>query len=232
MLGSEACQFLRYWCSLGGGRIIPDRSNLELRKLTSLLPWMFILEMGPDGSLRYRLVGSAIEEAMGRGMTGQAYADKFRDPEQAAMLEELYSMALVQSCGLIRSGSFYVDGDCSTQMETLVLPFSEARAMGGVVLVGYMKPFDCYNQSFSDKWGSCGMDISDILVIPAPRILDLNQLSAKAQRLLRDHDVHIEALDVHRVLEMDAATGIDRETIKSPTLSLEKISTDQIRQLN
>ncbi|TNE61831.1 MAG: PAS domain-containing protein [Alphaproteobacteria bacterium] len=231
MLSPELCQFLRYWRSLGGGERLPDRAALDLRQLTSILSWMFILEMGADGALRYRLAGSSLEEAVGRGMSGKTYADIFADTEQAALMEELYAVALVQSCGILRTGAFSLAANAMADLEVLVLPFAESRAMGGVILVGVVRPFNYENHGFIDRWGGFEHEIKSLMVVPSPRVLTPRHLSPRVLSALDSMAFEMRALDTDTMLEIDRM-GAQGRYVDIPSLSLEGMTVPQEQALN
>ena len=231
MLSPDLCQLLGYWRSLGGGKTVPERSLLDLRQLTNLLPWMFILEMGPDGGLRYRLAGSSLESALGRGMAGRTYSEIFSDHEQAAVMEELYAIAIVQSCGILRTGAFSFDEKEHFDMEVLALPFIEMRAMGGVVLVGVVRPFEAANQGFVDRWGGFRHDLTELLVVPSPRVMALPQLSPRVRVALEIMSLDIKAMDVEKVLEIDRL-GTHGSYSEIPSVTLEHLTGAQTQNLN
>ncbi|MCJ9427635.1 PAS domain-containing protein [Kordiimonas marina] len=230
-MSPELCQFLRYWRSLGGGDRVPDRNQLDLRKLTSLLSWMFILEMGKEGALRYRLSGSSLEGAVGCGMSGRVYADIFADHDQAALMEELYAVALVQSCGILRTGAFSLASGRRFDLEVLVLPFAEPRVMGGTELVGVVRPFDYQNQGFIDKWGGFEHEINSLLVVPSPRILTPKHLSPRVLGAMDRAGLEMRALDMETMLELDRL-GVQEQYPDVPSLSLDAFDGPQEQSLN
>lgn len=231
-MSPELCQLLAYWRELGGVDGPPDRASLDLRKLTNLLPWMFILEMGRDGSLCYRLAGSGLEEAVGRGMAGRTYADIFQDHEQASVMEELYATSLVQGSGLVRTGAFSLNEDETFELEVLVLPFADMRAMGGTVLVGVVRPFDVLNQGFLDHWGNFQHDLTTLMVVPSPRIVTTEHLSERVMATLEVIGVELRVLDVVKALELYARTAAGFDPLETPSFSLDQMSDKQARSLN
>jgi hypothetical protein len=232
LLSPELCQLLAYWRSLGCKDGAPDRALLDLRQLTGLLPWMFILEMSEDGSLRYRLVGPSLEEAVGCGMAGKAYADIFANDEQASVMEELYATSLVQSSGLVRTGVFSLDAVDRFDMEVLALPFSDTRAMGGTILVGMVRPFDVLNQGFLDRWGSLRQDIASLMVIPAPRVLTLAHLSGRLRSALDAMNLDLRGLDIDATLELFRRSGGMPDEADIPSVSLDRLEGDRSQALN
>jgi len=220
VLCPEVCQLLSYWRSLGGGVTVPERNVLDLRRLTSIMPWMFILEMSPDGSLRYRLAGSLLEEALGCGMAGQTYCTVFSSTEQASIMEELYAVALVQSSGILRTGSFKLNAEANFDLEVLTLPFLDSRAMGGTILVGVVRPFEVQNRSFVDKWGEFEQRLKRIYTIPSPRIVMSSQFSGRVLGLLDELGIEMRAMDLDKVIEIDY-NGLHHKYEEVPSVSLE-----------
>jgi len=220
MLSPEVCQFLTYWRSLGGGYRVPERTLLDLRQLTQILPWMFILEMAADGAMRYRLAGSALEGAVGRGMAGETHNSVFAEFEQAAVLEELYAVALVQGCGVLKTGSFTLASTTSQALEFITLPFSDPRAMGGIIFVGIIRPFEYHNVDFDDKWGELSEEINRLFVVPSPRIVRLSQLSERVTSSFQEMDVKLRVLNLKKVIEIDGL-GVHHQYSEIPSFNID-----------
>lgn len=219
-MGSELCNFLSYWRSLGGGELVPARRLLDLRRLTSILRWMFILEMNSDGSLRFRLAGSSLEEAMGIGMTDRKYADIFDTSKDNGLAEELYALSIVRGCGLLRCGTFTFDGTYYQEFEVLALPFADERAMGGTVMVATVKPFSFENLGFEDHHRDLEICIDNMFLLPSPTVITPDQISDRLSGSLSDQNLDLRVLDVERVLEMNAVGPLPTDT-KLPSFTLE-----------
>lgn len=223
MLSCEVCHLLTYWHSLGGGSEVPDKAILDLRQLTSILPWMFILEMSDDGALVYRLAGSSLEGAIGRGMAGENYTSVLAQIEHAMFLEELYAVALVQGCGIMRSGSFTLAENKAQNLEVLVLPFNDSRAMGGSIFVGVIRPFDYHNAGFADNWGTLEEQVNRLYVVPSPRILKEEHLSTRVTKSVKGLGIELRALDVRKMVEIDKR-GLHKEYDEVPSLNIDSFS--------
>jgi hypothetical protein len=64
-----------YWESKRGNRPMPRRRDIDpLEMPVRLLPFVQLIEVGEGGRLRFRLIGTAIVDAMGRDATGR-YVD-------------------------------------------------------------------------------------------------------------------------------------------------------------
>jgi len=221
MLSPEVCQLLGYWRSLGGGNTLPERTMLDLRKLSHIMPWMFILEMTKDGALTYRLAGSSFEQALGKIMSGETYYSIFSDTEQACIMEELYATALVQGSGILRTGALQLGARSKFDLESITLPFSDAKAMGGVILVGVMRPFESVGHAFIDKWGELEQQLKRLFIVPSPRIVKLPHLSGRVQESLMALDVNLRVMDLPKVMEIDHS-GMHHKFAEVPSFSLDQ----------
>lgn len=65
-----------YWLSKRGGRAMPSRADIEPTELRGLLPHVFLIDvLEPGKTYRYRLVGTAVEEAVGVSLTGKLLSE-------------------------------------------------------------------------------------------------------------------------------------------------------------
>lgn len=202
-MAPELYNFFSYWRSLGGGDQVPARRLLDLRRLTSVLRWMFIMEMGNDGSLRFRLAGSSLEEAIGIGMTDRNYSDLFDTQADGGLAQEVYALSIVCGCGLLRCGTISLDGVDYQDFEVLALPFVDERAMGGIVMVATVMPFHFENLGFTDNRNTTRIQIEDMFLIPSPSAIKPEQLSDRLHALLRLHDIDLRVLDIAGLLELN-----------------------------
>lgn len=199
---------------------MPARRLLDLRRLTSILRWMFIMEMGGDGSLKFRLAGSSLEEAMGTGMTDRSYAELFDTQVDGGLAEEIYALSIVCGCGLLRSGMLSLDGVDYQDFEVLALPFSDERAMGGTVMVAAVMPFHFENPGFSDNRDSIHIQIEDMFLIPSPGAIKPKQVHERLEALLQLQEVDLRVLDIEGLLAMNVG-GIDAANSELPSHTLE-----------
>lgn len=219
-LGPELCNFLNYWRALGGGERVPVRRQLDLRRLTSVLRWMFILEMDSDGSLRFRLAGSSLEEMIGVGMTDKTYDSIFDNGRDRGLAEEIYALSIVRACGVLRSGTFTVDGDYFHELEVLALPFADERTMGGTVLVGAITPVNIENQSFEDRRKTLAINVDEMFLLPSPNLITPQQMPLRVTEVLRDYGIDLRALDMDKIFE-HAEAGIMGHGQNLPSFNLE-----------
>ncbi len=97
---SQTQSLFNYWCTLGGQDLVPSRSDFRPAAVLPLLPNLMILEFRTDGSLVYRLVGTACVEKLGIDMTGSNLFD-YVAPHQRHKAEMLTNKLRALPCGLI-----------------------------------------------------------------------------------------------------------------------------------
>lgn len=198
-LGPELYNFLSYWRALGGGDDVPARRLLDLRRLTSNLRWMFILEMDGDGTLRYRLAGSSLEEVVGVGMTDQTYDAIFDSNTDDGIAEEVYALSIVRGCGVMKCGTFSVDGKFRHELEVLALPFADERALGGTVLVGAIRPVSIENHSFEDRRENLSVGVDEMFLLPSPNLITPQQITQRLTNKLKKRKIDLRVLDMEQI---------------------------------
>lgn len=226
-MGPELVKFLNYWRSLGGGTHVPARSSLDLRQLASLLKWMFVMEMASDGTLKFRLAGSALEEAFGIAMTDRPYSDIFGFREDQDLAEEVYALSVVRGCGLMRIGHVSFDERNSQPLEVLALPFADPRVMGGIVMVSVVRPFSFENVANADTRDLVSMGVDDIYLIPSPHVVTPAQLPERLQSAMREGRISIRVADADKLSEKSAAFS-GSGLVDIPSVSLEQAAAQRL----
>jgi hypothetical protein len=62
----------RYWDNKRRGRAMPQRADIDPTEIVRLLPYIFMVDVERDPlRFRYRLIGTAICEFLGRDFTGR-----------------------------------------------------------------------------------------------------------------------------------------------------------------
>lgn len=90
----QLAALLDYWERKRGARAMPRRTDIDpLDMPTRLLPFLELIELGEGGRLRYRLIGTAIVDAMGRDATGR-YLDQVLTGGHQRFLERLHRTVL------------------------------------------------------------------------------------------------------------------------------------------
>ncbi len=115
-----------YWNNLRGDRPAPRRFEIEPARIANYLPDTFILERVDQETLRFRLAGTRISEALGIELRGTNLLDLF-DAQDAATLQQ--QVALIASRAAV--GLFEISADngigMSAAFEVLILPLTHTR---------------------------------------------------------------------------------------------------------
>ena len=115
-----------YWNTLRGARPAPKRFEIDPSRIASNLPDTFILEQVDRGTLRFRLAGTRIIEALGIELRGKNLYDLF-DADDAATLDRQIEL-ITRHCAV---GVFHMSADDgegqTTTFEILLLPLTHTR---------------------------------------------------------------------------------------------------------
>jgi len=137
--GSRA--LFRHWEAIRGERSVPSRSDLDLRRITDIVPWLFILERNPvRQAYRWRLAGTGIGLLWGRELTGGEFLDEWRAHERpgfGAILDRV--VAELQPC-IARAHAMSIDGDW-VKLELLGVPI-RTTASNQVQILGTVLPLE------------------------------------------------------------------------------------------
>jgi hypothetical protein len=137
--GSRA--LLRYWELIRGERSVPTRSDLDLRKITDIVPWLFILERNPvRQAYRLRLAGTGISLLWGRDLTGGEFLDEWRETERLFVGSVLDRVVARLQPFVARAHATSTDGN-GLKLEMLGVPI-RSSANNQVQILGAILPLD------------------------------------------------------------------------------------------
>lgn len=127
---------LAYWNEKRGQRLMPSRADIDPTELGPHLPNIILVDVEhAPFRLRYRLIGTAITEAMQRDSTGKYY-DEIYSPALLANINDSFRWILAHKTPLRTFGeAFYRDRDIY-DYETLNLPLSDDGEVVNMVLGG------------------------------------------------------------------------------------------------
>lgn len=97
-LTPESRLLLDAWHHWRGARLLPNRSEVELRDITRILPWVLILEFKSIDEAIFRLAGSQYREELGFEPTGLNYV-ALAKPADRRLRGALLQAELAQPCG-------------------------------------------------------------------------------------------------------------------------------------
>jgi hypothetical protein len=131
----------RYWDGKRGGRTMPARRDLDPSEIPRLLPHIYMVDVLRDPlRFRYRLIGTAICNFLGRDYTRRAVdAATYGEGESLNRLLELFT-AVVETRGPVayKGNIWYVSGRDWRQVEALLMPLSQDGTNVDIVFAGYV----------------------------------------------------------------------------------------------
>jgi len=116
----------RYWLAKRGSRIMPARGDLEPGDICLLLPHLTIVDK-VNGRPRYRLVGSAVAQQLGRDMTGQFVGSYVAAPSADA-LRVVSKRVFATGNPVFAVAEFKTKSGAVHTMSQLLLPLSDDGA--------------------------------------------------------------------------------------------------------
>jgi hypothetical protein len=117
----------RYWDNKRRGRAMPQRADIDPTEIVRLLPYIFMVDVERDPlRFRYRLIGTAICEFLGRDFTGRMVDATNYRPEQAAELQKINGTVVETARPVGCKGTlFYVPGREWLLTEAILLPLGK-----------------------------------------------------------------------------------------------------------
>jgi hypothetical protein len=142
---TQACTFhfdlYEYWLAKRGSRPMPARGDLDPAEIPLLLPHLLIVEKVAD-RLRYRLVGTAVVQEVGRDLTGDFVGFYVSEPGRAARMREIYERAFTRLQPVFAAGMFNLKFGATHNMSLLVLPLSDDGTHVNMVIASHAVRFD------------------------------------------------------------------------------------------
>src|SRR5215469_3916463 len=130
-----------YWLTKRGSRAMPARSDLDPAEIPQLLPHLLIVEKVAE-RFRYRLVGTAVVQEVGRDLTGDFVGSYVSDPEPAASMRAIYMRAFTRLQPVFAAGRFNLKSGAIHNMSLLVLPLSNDGTHVNMVIANHATRFD------------------------------------------------------------------------------------------
>jgi len=128
-----------YWNRERAGRWMPARADIDPTEIGPLLPNVFMVDVSHDPlRFRYRLIGTAIVNFVGRDFTGRAI-DEATYGESAAFLQQILKLTVEtrEPVGL-KGNVFYIAGREWVGVEGILLPLASDGRTVDIVMAGYV----------------------------------------------------------------------------------------------
>jgi hypothetical protein len=127
-LSKEGNDVARYWLSLWRGDQLPRRADFEPKKIAPHLRALAIFDVVPDKSVRCRLMGSGLAEALGKDITGQDWL-ALTKPEDRPLRLERWSVVARGAIGRGLRPGYRLSGETQVS-EEIMLPFGDVADDG------------------------------------------------------------------------------------------------------
>ncbi len=122
-LSKEGDEVARYWLSLWRGDQLPRRADFEPKKIAPHLRAVALFEVIPGKSVRCRLQGSGLAEALGQDITGRDWLELTKPEDRPVRLERFSGIARGAIGRGLRTG--YRESGESQVSEEVMLPFGD-----------------------------------------------------------------------------------------------------------
>lgn len=127
----------RYWDRRRHGREMPSRADIEPTDIPRLLPILLLVDVEPDRTLRYRLIGTEFVTVARRDVTGRSYAEVFPLGPYRDYIFALYDELIDRRRPIYTEGvSPIADSSRRRYTRRLMLPLSADGARIDMVLGG------------------------------------------------------------------------------------------------
>jgi hypothetical protein len=174
MKHASSRQVFEYWNERRGGRIAPERGDIEPGPIRRALGDTFILAQDTQGDHRFRLAGTRSCALFCRELKGADFVALWAETERPRM-QELVTAAARDSAGFVAGASGSNAAGAAVELELLLLPLrhrtpTEARLLG--VLAPLVPPYWLGTAPIQDlACGTLRYLAADLGRVEAPRLV-------------------------------------------------------------
>ncbi len=111
----------RYWETKRGAKAMPGRRDIDPAEVPALLPYLTLIDRR-EQHFRYRLVGTAVSEDLGRDLTGQDVGSYISPPEFAAANAAIYERVFATGRAVFTTGEYRGRSAAIHAVSRLMLP--------------------------------------------------------------------------------------------------------------
>jgi hypothetical protein len=128
------CELYRYWSTKRGGRRMPRRRDIDPGDLPTLLPHLMLIDRAAD-QYRYRLVGTAVADELGRELTHQTVGSYVAEPQYAAAILGIYERVFAAGRPVFTTGEYHRKSGVIHAVSRLIVPLGEDDDAVNMVLL-------------------------------------------------------------------------------------------------
>ena len=134
---TDSLRLMEAWQRWRGGRLLPNRSDLDLADIKLLLPRIVLIEVRSAAEAIFRLAGSWIREELGFELTGLNYVD-LAEPEGRAERGQLLLAEARQPCGAVMLYRHQYASGAVMPLEIVSLPLNPDTDGAPMLLIGLL----------------------------------------------------------------------------------------------
>lgn len=129
-----------YWKKKRGSRAMPSRSDIDPIEIPTMLPWIIMYDVLPEGGYAIRLMGEEVVSFLGRDATGET-ASEVLTPRGAEMAVRVLDGTVADRAPKFRAGKAYWSEEKSYRnFEACFLPLSPDDRTVDIILSGIRFP--------------------------------------------------------------------------------------------
>jgi len=137
MKHSSTRELFDYWDKRRGGRLAPERSEIEPGAIRRVLADTFMLSFDPRGGHPFRIAGTRVCAIFGHELRGSAFSEIWAAASQDCVRDILATVAL-ETVGVVAGASGQSRSGAALELEFLLLPLAHeggasSRLLGALV---------------------------------------------------------------------------------------------------
>ncbi|MGA7323095.1 MAG: PAS domain-containing protein [Rhodomicrobium sp.] len=159
---SHHAKLYGYWLTKRRSRRLPARSELDPADIPELLPYLIIVGK-ESNQFRYRLVGTAVVQAVGYDATGSTVGSYLLAPKHALEAQAIFERAFTLAHPIFATGGFILKSGADATLSLLVLPLSDDGAAVNMTISTLVARFDARRMASRDWLSGMPIKVCDIV---------------------------------------------------------------------
>jgi len=116
---------LAYWEERRGSRRMPARRDLDPVDLAAVLPHLQLIDVVPPDRFRYRLLGTALVDALGHDYTGRFVDELLLDTGRADLITRVFSTVRDAARPVFLQARYFTAKNVDFMANRIYLPLSD-----------------------------------------------------------------------------------------------------------
>jgi len=144
---------------------MPQRRDIDPVDLPTLLPHLMLIDRAED-QYRYRLVGTAVADELGRDLTRQTVGSYVTGTEYAAAIMDIYERIFTTGCALFTTGEYRARSGVVHAVSRLMVPLGEDGASVNMVLLSRVARFSASFKAGADWLKGVQGTLQNVIEVP------------------------------------------------------------------